>query len=125
VADEPHDPPAARDDPSPARPLDYFAAHAPDAPTKPGLTIGWLVLALGWVPFICGIVNSQATARSGMPGVIAAHRNAAVLFSGLGVLVMIGGAVLFARSRDGLGFIVSIISVVVATGLATCLIGLR
>ena len=125
MQDDRDDPPAPRDDASPPQPLDYFAVHAPDAPQRPGLTMGWIVLALGWVPFICGIVNSQATVRSGVTDVINAHRNAAVLFSALGLLAMLASVVLFMRSRDGLGFLAGIISLVIASGMATCLIGLR
>jgi hypothetical protein len=126
VTDEPDDPPVARDDRSSAQPLDYFAAHAPDAPARPpGLSIGWMVLALGWVPFICGIVNSVATVRSGVQDVIDAHENAAILFSALGILTIIVSIVLFVRGHDGLGFLAGIISLVVAGGMAGCLIGLR
>ena len=126
MTDEPHDPPAAHDEPSSARPLDYFAAHAPDAPKgPPRLSAGWVLLALGWVPFICGVVNSVATVRSGMQEVIDAHENAAILFSALGILTIIVSIVLFVRSHDGLGFVAALISAVLASGMAGCMFGLR
>ena len=117
----PDDPPAAHN--APPQTLDYFAAHAPDAPAPAGLAIGWFILALGWIPFICGIVNAQATVRSGVEEIITAHRNAAVLFSGIGLVTILASAALFLRARDWFGFGIAFASLVIASGLAGCLIG--
>ena len=120
MTDAPDDPPAAPN--APPQPLDYFAAHAPGAPAPAGLPIGWFILALGWIPFICGIVNAQATVRSGVEEIITAHRNAAVLFSGIGLVTILASAALFLRARDWFGFGVALASLVIASGAAACLV---
>ena len=121
MTDAPDDPPAVPN--APPQPLDYFAAHAPGAPAPAaGLPIGWFILALGWIPFVCGIVNAQATVRSGVEEIITAHRNAAVLFSGIGLVTILASAVLFGRARDWFGFGVALASLLIASGTAACLV---
>ena len=122
MADEESDsktPPAG---PTPAKPLDYFTAHAPDPVARPGSPLAWTTLASGWLPYLCGIANAQATVRSGVQDIIDAHHNAAVLFSALGLVAMFISLILFVRCRDGLGFLVALLSVMIAAGTTSCLV---
>jgi hypothetical protein len=95
----------------------------PTRPSVPNRAPAGSFSASGGFHSSAGFVNSQATALSGVPNIINAHRNAAILFSGLGFVSTIVSIVMFIRHRDSFGFLVAIIFLFFATGAAVCLIG--
>jgi hypothetical protein len=102
-------------------PLEYFAPHAPERSRSRGLTVWALVLLASWGPYLCGVVNASAVARSYVPDVTSAHLNATILFMGLGVLMAIACLARFVALRHVVGALASGAVVLVQLTLATCL----
>jgi hypothetical protein len=102
-------------------PLDYFSANAPDRHRMASVTRGWVLLMFGILPSACGVINSQATLRSGSPSIIQAHANAALLFVALGLLATIISLLAFWKVRDWIGLAASLLALLAQTGLAFCL----
>jgi hypothetical protein len=101
-------------DPDPdSRPvrLDYFAINAPPDPIDTRsrrLAIIWVFLGLGWLPFACGVITSQATIKSGLPDEVRIHLTAGAAFMAMGLVISLACAVSFARASDRAATIVSI-----------------
>ena len=101
-------------------PLEYYSANAPDRRRMAGVTRGWILLMLGLLPSACGIINSQATLRSGSASIIRAHANAAMLFGVLGVLATGLALWAFWRVRDWVGLAAGLVALLAELGLALC-----
>ena len=102
-------------------PLEYFAPHEPDRSRVRGLTIWALVLLASWIPYLCGVVNASAVARSYVPNVTSAHLNGTILFMGVGLLMAIACFVRFVALRHVVGGLASSVVIVVQLMIATCL----
>jgi hypothetical protein len=111
------------DEPTPPTPqrLEYFAANAPHRRISRGLRFLWTVLALGWLPFGCGVATSQATVRSGLADLIHVHLRTGGIFMGLGLLISAACAVAFARSANGPGVLLATASFVIQAGMFFCI----
>jgi hypothetical protein len=111
-----------RDEHRPAPlPLEYFAPHEPDRSRVRGVTLWSLVLLASWVPYLCGVVNASAVARSYVPDVTSAHLNGTILFMGVGLLMAIACFARFVALRHAVGAIASSVVIVVQLTIATCL----
>ena len=96
--------------PRPVR-LDYFAINAPADPVdaRSGrLAILWIMLGLGWLPFACGVITSQATVKSGLPDEVRIHLNAGAAFMAMGLLISLACAVAFFRAVDRAATVVAV-----------------
>jgi hypothetical protein len=60
--------------------LEYFAAREPDRKRDRAAVVWTFCLFLGWVPYLCGIVNVLVATQSYSPAVVGAHRGGAALF---------------------------------------------
>src|SRR5438067_1556166 len=96
--------------------LEYFAAPATNGDAR-GWSRLWLLLGLGWGPFACGVVSSQAVVRSGWAELIHTHVRAGVLFMLIGLLISAGCGAAFARAKQMTGLVAAAVSLVVQTGL--------
>jgi hypothetical protein len=101
--------------------LEYFAAHEPDRTRVRGVTTWSIVLLASWAPYLCGIVNAAAVARSYVPDVTSAHLNGTILFMGLGLIMAAACFARFIALRHVAGSIASGVVVIVQLTLATCL----
>ena len=106
---------------APPVPLEYFAPHAPERSRGRGVTAWSIVLLLSWAPYLCGVVNASAVARSYVQDVTSAHRNGTILFMGIGLLMAVACLARFVSLRHAVGSIASAVVVVVQLTLATCL----
>jgi hypothetical protein len=118
--EQPQTPPGAG---SPLGPigLDYFATQEPDRKRARSLRVVTFCLLLGWVPYLCGIVNVLVAAQSYSPAVVGAHRGGATLFIGLGLLLTAVALAGFVRLRHGLGAVAAFLLLGVEASIATCL----
>ena len=84
-------------------PLDYFAAREPHRVAERGQVVSSVLLLLSWGPYLCGVVNAAASAKSYVPEVTSVHVNASVLFLGLGLIVATVSLVRFVAARQYVG----------------------
>ena len=101
--------------------LDYFAANEPDR--RRARAMGWwtFCLALGWVPYLCGIVNVLVVAQSYSAAVAGSHRGGAALFLGLGLLLSAAALAGFARLRSWTGVVAAALLLGAQASVALCL----
>ena len=89
------------DDPTRAPPspvqLQYFAADTPGPPIPRATMFCWTGLAVAWLPFACGVISSQAVARSGVADVIDVHHHAGAAFMAFGMLITVACGYTFLR----------------------------
>ena len=106
---------------SPPPLLAYFASGAPDGRPARAVTLWSLVLLLGWAPYVCGVVNTMAIARSYSPTVIASHQSGAVLFMGMGILASVACLARFVRMRHLTGACASATVLLLQLSVAACI----
>jgi hypothetical protein len=93
------EPPDPGKEPRPVR-LEYFAADAPRDPRTLRLRIWWTLLALGWLPFACGVATSRSVALSGVADVVRVHVHAGAMFMAIGALTSLACLIGFLRSPN-------------------------
>jgi NADH:ubiquinone oxidoreductase subunit K len=101
-------------------PLEYFAANEPERVRARGLNFWAIVLIIAWVPYVCGIVNASTVMRSYSPPIIAQHRNGAMLFMGLGLLLASASLIGFVRQRHAWGVASAAVVILVQLTLTAC-----
>ena len=89
-----------QDQPPPRVRLEYFAA---DLPRESGSrryrpTFCWTALAVGWLPFTCGVISSQAVANSGVEETVLVHHHAGAAFMACGMVISIACIIVFLRA---------------------------
>ena len=115
------------DEPEPIAPpdapatLDYFAAHAPDRRQSRAAVACSVTLALGVVPYLCGILNALVVARTYSPEVAASHVGGAAVFMGLGILLSAVALAGFVRLRQWTGVVAAVLVLGVQVSVAACL----
>ena len=118
------DAPPATEPPPAAEPpatLDYFAAHAPDRRQSRATIACSFTLALGFVPYLCGILNALVVARSYTPEIAASHVSGAAVFLGLGILLSVVALAGFYRLRQWTGVIAAVLVLGAQLSVAACL----
>ena len=110
-------------DPGPRPPvdLDYFAANEPDSRRSRAMGFWTFCLALGWVPYLCGIINVLVVVQSYSPAVAGSHRGGAALFLGLGLLLTAASLVGFLRLRSWPAVIGAVIVLAAQASVMACL----
>ena len=73
--------------PAPVVRLEYFAASVPRDSVSRQTLFAWMLLGLGWIPFTCGVVSSQAVAQSGAAETVRVHHQAGASFMAIGMLL--------------------------------------
>ena len=101
--------------------LDYFAANEPDRKRSRAMGFWTFCLALGWVPYLCGIVNVLVVIQSYSAAVAGAHRGGAALFLGLGLLLSAAALAGFVRLRSWPAVVGAIIVLAAQASVMTCL----
>jgi len=117
VAEEPDEPGAE----SPPLSLDYFAAQEPNRRRARAVGLWSVCLGLGWVPYVCGIVNALVAAQTYSPVAAGSHRIGAALFLGLGLIISFTGLLGFVRLRHSTGIIAGVLLVGMQASVALCL----
>ena len=101
--------------------LDYFAADAPDR-RRARATWWWTAaLALGCVPYLCGVMNALVVAQSYSPAITTSHSAGAALFMGLGLAISAVAAVGFFRIRHWTGCAAALLALGMQASVAACL----
>ena len=82
--------------------LEYFAADMPRdrGSRRYRLTFCWTALAAGWLPFTCGVISSQAVAKSGVEEVVIVHHHAGAAFMACGMFISISCIIAFLWASD-------------------------
>jgi hypothetical protein len=121
--DDPPTPPGAAPAGSPLAPvgLEYFAAREPDRKRDRATVVWTFCLFLGWVPYLCGIVNVLVATQSYSPAVVGAHRGGAALFMGLGMLLSAAALAGFVRLRHWTGVVAGALLLAAQASVAGCL----
>src|SRR5688500_9289130 len=114
-----HDPAGAPAHPPPA--LDYFAADAPDRRRSRATWLWTAAVLLGWVPYLCGVMNALVVAQSYSPAVTTSHSAGAALFMGLGLALSAVAAGGFFRIRHWTGCVAALLVLAVQVSVAACL----
>jgi hypothetical protein len=78
-------------------------------------------LFLGWVPYLCGIVNVLVATQSYSPAVVGAHRGGAALFMGSGMLLSAAALAGFVRLRHWTGVVAGALLLAAQASVAGCL----
>ena len=107
--------------PAPPVPLEYFGVSAPDSVASRGVMTSTILLLASWIPYICGVINAAAVARSYAPAVTAVHVHASVALLAIGLFLAILSLIRFLRARQYPGAIAAGAVVVVQAMLAGCL----
>ena len=81
--------------------LEYFAADVPRDPESRHVMFCWTALGLGWLPFACGVVSSQAVVNSGVEETVIVHHQAGAAFMVCGMLISIFCILAFLRRKNG------------------------
>jgi hypothetical protein len=105
---------------SPA-PLEYFSANEPQRARARGLNFWGAVLALGWVPYVCGVVNASTMLSSYSQRIIFAHAHGALLFMAAGLALSGASLVAFIVKRSAWGVVSAIGVIAVQVTIATCI----
>lgn len=101
--------------------LDYFAVNAPDR-RESRATVFWTTwLALGWLPYLCGVVNALVVAQSYSPLVTRPHNIGAMAFMGVGLLMSVIALGGFARRRHWAGALSALLLLALQTAVAGCM----
>ena len=111
-------------DPPPAT-LDYFAAHAPERRQSRAAVACSVTLALGLIPYLCGILNALVVPRAFTPEVAASHVGGAAIFMGLGILLSAVALAGFVRLRLWTGVVAAVLVLGVQLSVAVCLGAIR
>jgi hypothetical protein len=120
-ADESDAPPPSFQPPHPA-PLEYYSPPTPAELTRVrGLTIWSIILLLGWLPYVCGIINASTLAVSYNAAVTRAHVGGAVLFLGLGIVFSGVSLAGFARMRHAWGITVAAAVMLIQISIGACI----
>ena len=101
--------------------LDYFAEAEPDARRARSIVLWWLCLVLGWVPYLCGIVNVLVVAQAYSSTAITSHTGGAVLFMSLGIVLSVAALFGFVKQRHWAGLIAAILVLAAQVSVSTCL----
>jgi hypothetical protein len=101
--------------------LEYFAAHEPDRRRSRAAAAWTVCLALGCVPYLCGILNALVVAQSYSPAVVGSHRGGAALFMGLGLLLSAAALAGFFRLRHWAGVVAALLLLFLQASVAACL----
>jgi hypothetical protein len=108
-----------RDPGPPLAPLEYYTPGPPPRMRSAG---AWgMALALGWAPFLCGIVSRQAVARSGVPEIIQSHITGGWLLMGAGIAVSVACFLAFLRRTHVAGMIASAGILVLQSSVLACI----
>ena len=100
--------------------LEYFAPDAPDR-RQSRKTVMWsLVLATGWLPYACGVVNALVATNTYSSTVARSHTWGTVVFAGAGLAASLAAFAGFAALRHGLGAAAAGLSALVQTGILLC-----
>ena len=111
-----------RDDQSdPKLPLEYFAANEPGRARLQGLSFWGIVLALGWAPYVCGVINASTALSSYSKPIIVPHAYGAMVFMAAGLCFSIASLVAFIAKRSAWGIVSAISVMFVQVTIATCL----
>ena len=105
----------------PPPPLDYFAAREPQRVAERGLVTSSVLLLFSWGPYLCGVVNAAASAKSYVPAITSAHVNGSVLFLGIGLVIAMVSLVRFAYARHWAGAAIAGGVVLMQVTIAGCL----
>ena len=84
--------PNAPDDRKPIR-LEYRTIDNPRDPREGRVGFWWVMLAAGWLPFLCGVISSRAVSQSGVAEIVRVHLNAGTAFMAMGILLSIASAI--------------------------------
>ena len=101
--------------------LHYFAAAEPDRRRGRAVIVCTTCLALGWLPYLCGVVNVLVAAQSYSPVAVGTHQRGAALFMGLGVALTLAAAAGFARLREWTGVVAGVLFAAAQLAVAACL----
>ena len=101
--------------------LEYFAAQDPDRLRARAVTGWWILLALAWAPFACGVISRLAIVRSGSPATIGAHETGSVLLMAAGLVASLVSLIGFMRIRHAVGAFVAGGVVVAQIVMAVCM----
>jgi hypothetical protein len=101
--------------------LDYFAEAEPDARRARSIVLWWLCLVLGWVPYLCGIVNVLVVAQAYSSTAVTSHTGGAVLFMSMGIVLSVASVVAFVRHRHWAGLIAALLVLAAQVSVSTCL----
>src|SRR5438270_265458 len=113
-----------RDEPPRVR-LEYFAANLPRADASGWRMFRWILLGVGWLPFGCGVISSQAVVAWGVADVIRVHVNGGAMLMGAGTIISLACGVGFLRAREYAGAVTAGVSLVVQIVLFSCVGGIR
>jgi hypothetical protein len=111
--------------PSGAPPLDpfrleYFAPHEPDRRHSRRVVLWSLVLATGWLPYACGVINGLVATQTYSSPVARSHTWGTVVFAGAGLAASLAAFAGFASLRHGLGVAAAGVSVLAQAGVLLC-----
>ena len=114
-----------REQPGPSPPqtplgLDYFAPPTSARRLSKGVEAGVAIALLGWIPFVCGMINLRVASYSYSPAVSGSHLGGAVLFLTAGVIVSCVGLVRLASLKHAGGVFFAITVVASQVGMAGC-----
>jgi hypothetical protein len=101
--------------------LDYFAAADPQRVASRGLMTSSVLLLLSWGPYLCGVVNAAASAKSYVPTVTSVHVNASVLFLAVGLVMAVVSLIRFLAARHYLGASIAGVVVLMQVTIAGCI----
>jgi hypothetical protein len=103
-------------------PLEYYSPPTPAELTRVrGLTVWSIILLLGWLPYVCGIINASTLAVSYNADIARAHAGGAVLFLGLGIVFSGVSLAGFARMRHAWGIAVAAAVMLIQISIGACI----
>jgi hypothetical protein len=79
-----------------------------------------MVLATGWVPYACGVVNAVVASQTYSSPVARSHTWGTAVFAGAGLAASLAALAGFAGMRHGLGALAAGLSVLVQAGVVLC-----
>lgn len=120
-ADETHDVSPAPGAGAAPPALDYFAANAPARRESRGAFVCAAALALGCVPYLCGVMNALVVAQSHSAAITTSHLGGAAIFMGLGIALSAAALVGFVRLRHVTGIVASLLLLGMQAAVAACL----
>ena len=111
--------------PSDAPPLDpfrleYFAPNEPDRRQSRRVVLWSLVLATGWLPYACGVVNALVATQTYSSPVARSHTWGTVVFAGAGLAASLAAFAGFAGLRHGPGAAAAALSALAQAGVVLC-----
>lgn len=121
--------PAPEDDPvrfpSDGPPLDpfrleYFAPDEPNRRRSRRVVLWSLVLATGWLPYACGVVNALVATQTYSSPVARSHTWGTAVFGGAGLAASLAAFAGFAGMRHGPGVAAAGFSALAQAGVLLC-----